>query len=88
MLLTAKAPVSAALLLVLGLWALLGAVFHADPLEAEQGHDMLIQSSPLKYKVVLIVLDAFRLDYYHRFGLMAKYVKDHPQKARLLQMKA
>lgn len=49
---------------------------------------MLISNSTLKYKVVFLVLDAFRLDYYHRFGLMSHYLKTHPNNSRLLQMSA
>lgn len=80
--------IASALAIVLGMWLLLGGIFSQDPADQEVGQDMLIHNSPLKYKVILLVLDAFRLDYYHRFGLLAKYVKLHPNNSRLLQVKA
>jgi predicted AlkP superfamily pyrophosphatase or phosphodiesterase len=75
-------------MLLAGMRFILSGLFYTDPIDVEIGTTMLIRNSPVKFKVILIVLDAFRLDYYHRFGLMAKYVLGHPNNSRLVQMVA
>jgi len=71
-----------------GMWLMFRALFASEPASAEQGTTMLISDSPIRFKVILLVLDAYRLDYLNRAGLLKRYIEQHPHNSRFLNMKA
>jgi hypothetical protein len=79
---------SSFILITVAVWLVWSAIFASDPTDTEVGDTMLIKDSPISFKVVLLVLDAYRMDYLHRQGILEKYVHSHPSSARFLKMKA
>ena len=76
------------ILIAVGIWMMFSALFSSDPIDNLKGTTMLISNSPLRFKVILLVLDAYRLDYLHRVGLLERYASQHPNNSRIVRMKA
>lgn len=86
-----KLPVQLIVSLVLaaiGMWLVLSALFASSAMSTERSNIMLINQSPLRFRVILLVLDAYRLDYLYRAGILERHVRNHPNQSRLLKMKA
>lgn len=81
-------PVCPYVLFVLGTYAIFSALLYSNPLNTQSGTTMLLPNSPAKYKVVLIILDAFRRDYYGHWATIKQYISNHSDRSKFIGIKA
>lgn len=76
------------ILFAVGTFSVLTGILYSDPLSTEQSSTMLLEKSPLKFSVVLIVVDAFRQDYYKQWQNIRQYIDRNADKAKFIKVKA